>query len=117
MLSEDDPSLSPTLSTWFVALHEALQASAGKVDLIHMIGHACAIETGKSSVSMYHVPVRSYRWFGHVGHACRNLPGRYRDLCWEPDSRQSVHQVEWGVFEHDQEQVLGHWCCVVDVVQ
>ena len=44
--SEDHPLLSPTLSTWFVSLHEALQASAGKVDLIHMIGRACAIEMG-----------------------------------------------------------------------
>ena len=45
--SEDDPSLSPTLSTWFVMLHEALQASAGKVDLIHMIVHTCTIKMGK----------------------------------------------------------------------
>ena len=36
-LSEDDPSLSPTLSTQFVTLHEALKVSAGKVDLIHPV--------------------------------------------------------------------------------
>ena len=102
MLSEDHPSSSPTLSTWFIVLHEALQASTGKVDLIHMIGHACAIETGKSSVSTYHVPVRSYRWFGHAGCACRHLLGCYRDLCWEPDSGWLVHQIEQGAFERDQ---------------
>ena len=47
MSSEDHPSLSPTLSTWFVALHEALQVGAGKVDLIHMIIHTHAIEMGE----------------------------------------------------------------------
>ena len=41
--------------------------SAGKVHLIHMIGCTCAIEMGESSVPVYHVPVRSYRWFRHVG--------------------------------------------------
>ena len=44
--SEDHPLSSPTLSTWFISLHEALQASTGKVDLIHMIRHTRAIETG-----------------------------------------------------------------------
>ena len=107
--------LSPTLSTWFIALHEALQASTGKVDLIHMIGHAHAIETGELSVPMYSVPVRSYRRFRHVRHAHRHLLGHYRDLCWEPDSRWSVHQIEWDMFKCNQKWVLGHWCHVRDV--
>ena len=57
MSSEDIPLLSPTLSTLFIMLHEALQVSAGKVDLIHMIGCTCAIEMGGSSVPACSVPV------------------------------------------------------------
>ena len=109
MSSEDHPLSSPTLSTWFVSLHEALQTSAGKVDLIHMIGHACTIETGEPSVPAYHVPVRSCRWFGHAGRACRHLLSRYGVFCWEPDSRRSVRRVDQGMFEcvWDGSRVIG----------
>ena len=83
--------------------------SAGKVDLIHMIGCARAVETGGPSVPVYHVPVRSCRWFGHAGCAHRHLLSRYGGFRWEPDSGQSVHRVGGGAFEcvRDGSWVIG----------
>ena len=44
---------------------------------------------------VYHC--RSYRRFGHAGHAHGHLPSHDRDFHWEPDSGQLEYQIEWGV--------------------
>ena len=44
--SEDNPLIDSYAKYKVRRLHKALQASAGWVDLIQMIRHTCAIETG-----------------------------------------------------------------------
>ena len=63
-----------------------------------MIRHTCAIGTGVSSVPLCSVPVRSYKWIRHAGHAHGHLLSHYRDFCWEPDSSQLVCWIEQGGF-------------------